>query len=43
VEICSDTVSQDEVNVVITLRDLHESMNEAKEQGRYGKLYGNMK
>jgi hypothetical protein len=30
VEISSDTISQDEVNVVITLRDLHESMNEAK-------------
>jgi hypothetical protein len=33
VEISSDTVSQDEVNVVRTLRDLHESMNEVEEQG----------
>jgi hypothetical protein len=33
VEISFDRVSEDEVNVVRTLRDLHESMNEAEEQG----------
>jgi len=33
VEICYDTVSHDEFDVIRTLRDLHESINEVEEKG----------